>query len=603
VTKLNFIAVAIIMLITGFGFAGFGQQVDDEVQRWKELSQVQLYKSQNLDENHWVHLLLSPERMEVNGVEPTIDGGYILAGTCNLSRGQRHPFLIKLNQYGQLEWNNFLNDSRYEVFPWGIVNQMTSADDGSFALIGEFRDLFTPQSGLFMKILPSGEIESSRYYLRGSQGVKFKSIDSTNDGGFVFTGIYADLLQNQGEYGKLLVRKLSSDLSDQWHLIMDLDAIHLYKPSRIPTVTQTADNGYLVTMDTQTMREESTISSSEWPDLWLIKFSEKGDVEWQKTYGGLESEYTIQPGPHVFETPGGSIYLVGSSLSFYNQNGISTWDAWVLKLSPNGDIQWQRRYDGGSGDFIHTALMTQNNGLILGGGTHSNTGTDKEGSSFLLFQISPSGDIQWQRAYSYSEDSAEVIRTLCLTQDGGIAFAGSTGFSSDIMLMKVSETGDLNIPGCALTYPINLKAINTNIVPRDTSIKTKNIDNSFKEALFENIDVPFLQKTVCWNYVKPPMDVSLDQKFNRGLFGGEALNYVSWNPNPENSIFSVDEYRVYRKESNLGDASYELLASVPAGVYQYIDDDVLLEDKFDYMVTTVDSKGRESGWSNKATGN
>jgi len=431
--------------------------------------------------------------------------------------------------------------------------------------------------------------------------VNFESIDNTYDGGFIIAGNYVGMESYNNE--KLFVRKLSSDLSDQWHFIMDLEGVKRRLIS-IRTIIQTADKGFLVTMDTQNMEEEDSISGNKWPDLWLIKLSETGDIEWQKTYGGVESERMIHPGPYVFETAGGNIYLIGNSLSFYNSNGISTWDVWVLKLFSNGDIQWQRRYDGGKGDFANSALMTPENGLIICGSTYSSANTSKEESSFLLFKISPDGEIQWQRAYAYSEDSNEMIRTLCQTHDGKIVFVGRTGIFFDAVLMKVSETGYLNILGCTLKYLVDLKAINTNVVPKNTFVKKKEISNSSIQTHIENVDINFFKRTICWNFIKPPLDVSFEQEFNRGLFGGEALNYVKWNPNPKNSGFSVDQYLVYRKEFSLGDAGYELIATVPAGVYEYVDNDVLLEDKFDYVVTAVDTEGRESAWSrSKAKGN
>lgn len=66
---------------------------------------------------------------------------------------------------------------------------------------------------------------------------------------------------------------------------------------------------------------------------------------WAKTYGGTGGEgdfYNIQP------TFDGGYIASGITSSF----GAGSYDAWVLKLDSNGNIQWQKTYGGASYDGV-----------------------------------------------------------------------------------------------------------------------------------------------------------------------------------------------------------------------------------------------------------
>jgi hypothetical protein len=93
-----------------------------------------------------------------------------------------------------------------------------------------------------------------------------------------------------------------------------------------------------------------------------LKLDPNGDVQWQKTYGGPSGDgaYSIQ------QTTDGGYIVAGWTSSFGAGNG----DIWVLKLDPNGDVQWQKTYGGPSGDGAYSIQQTTDGGYIVAGAVY-----------------------------------------------------------------------------------------------------------------------------------------------------------------------------------------------------------------------------------------
>jgi fibronectin type 3 domain-containing protein len=76
---------------------------------------------------------------------------------------------------------------------------------------------------------------------------------------------------------------------------------------------------------------------------------------------------------------------------------------------------------------------------------------------------------------------------------------------------------------------------------------------------------------------------------------------VKWKKNSYNDNEAVEKYKVYRKQTNQGASAYKVRTTIPKGVYQYEDIGLSRDYKYSYVVTTVDTSGEESEYSNEAT--
>lgn len=89
------------------------------------------------------------------------------------------------------------------------------------------------------------------------------------------------------------------------------------------SIQQTMDGGYIVAGVTDS-------KGAGHFDAWVLKLDEKGNLEWDKTFGGSSKDdaFSIQ------QTNDGGYIVAGSTLS----KGAGDWDAWILKLDSNGDL-------------------------------------------------------------------------------------------------------------------------------------------------------------------------------------------------------------------------------------------------------------------------
>ena len=88
------------------------------------------------------------------------------------------------------------------------------------------------------------------------------------------------------------------------------------------------------------------------PDGLVVKLSSTGTIQWQKALGGSAAEnlLSIQPTPDGGYITSGLTYSNDGDVSGYH--GGDEADAWVVKLSSSGSIQWQKVLGGGTGcDF------------------------------------------------------------------------------------------------------------------------------------------------------------------------------------------------------------------------------------------------------------
>ena len=99
---------------------------------------------------------------------------------------------------------------------------------------------------------------------------------------------------------------------------------------------------------------------------------------------------------------------------------------------------------------------------------------------------------------------------------------------------------------------------------------------------------------------QPPINVLLKREINRSLFRQEAFHTISWSYNPDNNSLTIISYRIYRKEANKVNDSYQLIGTVSGDTFVYVDGYLDANKKYIYVVTSVESSGHESKFSSPA---
>jgi hypothetical protein len=149
--------------------------------------------------------------------------------------------------------------------------------------------------------------------------------------------------------------------------------------------------------------------------VFLTKFAGDGSLSWQRTFQGPE-QFRTDEGKGVAVTPDGSVYVTGQTVGVQG-------DVLLLKFSPDGALEWQRRWDGG-GRESGEALAVASDGavyVIVGGETGS---FGAGGDDAFLLQLDPGGRglacNTWGGPGSDHGDDVE------LAPDGTVVLGGTT---------------------------------------------------------------------------------------------------------------------------------------------------------------------------------
>jgi len=185
---------------------------------------------------------------------PTVDGGYLIAGTVNMkiygvpSPDDSDIWFIKTDAEGNKEWDKIYGGPADE---WTITKDIFQTSDGGYIANSMTCSYGVTSSSKWnvclQKLDGNGNELWNRTYGERNQGDTSWSMDTTSDGGFVFSAA-----KNH--------------------------------------------NGFAKPKD----------------DMWLVKTNENGNVEWSQTYGGDKTEraYGVQ------QTSDGGYILAGATASY-----------------------------------------------------------------------------------------------------------------------------------------------------------------------------------------------------------------------------------------------------------------------------------------------
>lgn len=175
-------------------------------------------------------------------------------------------------------------------------------------------------------------------------------------------------------------------------------------------------------------------------------------IEWQRCYGGSGIDYPIA----IKNDGNGGYVAIGFTSSTNgdvtgNHGGM---DFWVLKLAPDGTIQWQKALGGSNDDYGYSIALTFDGGYIVTGTTWSTNG-DVSGNhgdrDVWVVKLDATGNIQWQKTFGGS--SWEHARDIELTNDGGYIVVGvansnngdvtSNHGQGDVWIVKLDGVGNI----------------------------------------------------------------------------------------------------------------------------------------------------------------
>ncbi len=194
---------------------------------------------------------------------------------------------------------------------------------------------------------------------------------------------------------------------------------------------QLPDSGYIVLASSlsglgvdksDANRDPSGLTS----DFWLIRLDKYGNKIWDKTYGGSNSDIpsSLLVLPHGFVLGGTSSSPISGEKTD-SLRGVA--DFWVVAVDTAGQLQWDKTIGGLLSDQLNAITLTSDFNLMLSGWTLSGSGADKVSPSygdfdFWLVKLDLSGNFLLENTLGGL--LADNCYAMVATNDGGALLAG-----------------------------------------------------------------------------------------------------------------------------------------------------------------------------------
>lgn len=376
--------------------------------------------------------VLSTSTIPQMDLQQTSDGGYICVssssstdGDLTGAKGNQDVWVIKMNSTGTIEWQKNYGGTSDDIGT-GIMQ----TTDGGYIVSATSNSAdgdVTGSKGLndlwILKLDASGAIT----WQKALGGAAFENFSSsarqTADGGYIAACITSSTNGDvSGKHGSafydIWIVKLSTSGTLEWQKCLGGT-----DQEGTASVEPAKDGGYIVAGMTKSTDGDITTNYGQ-GDAWLVKLSATGTIQWQKTYGGTKADYF---GMAIPAADGGYIALGNTNSKDHDVTSThDTTEIWVVKTDDTGKILWQKTYGGAKYDAGYSIAQVADGHYLISGTTESGDG-DVSGlkgiSNTLLLNLYPDGSIRWSKVVGSAK--REFTSRARPTSDGGTILVSS----------------------------------------------------------------------------------------------------------------------------------------------------------------------------------
>ena len=312
-----------------------------------------------------------------------------------------------------------------------VTDSAATSDGGT--IIGGFTDngQFQNMDYWVAKLDNNNSIQWQKQ-LSANYNDEITSISQTADGGYLVAGSSpsiagGDKTESSKGFSDYWIVKLDAAGNKLWD--KTIGGNHY---DELTTARETADGGYILSGSSRSpVSGDKTLGSFGGDDIWLVKLRADRTIEWQKVFGGTGNETggalspTADNGYIILSTSGSG--ATGNKTDSSRGNK----DFWVFKVDANGNLQWQKTIGGSGEDLAAHVIQDRAGNYLIAGSSQSNQSFEKADNSwagthdYWLLKLSANGHILWQKTLGGTglDIASDVIQTL----DDGYIVAGRSG--------------------------------------------------------------------------------------------------------------------------------------------------------------------------------
>ena len=240
-----------------------------------------------------------------------------------------------------------------------------------------------------------------------------------------------------------------SDTTEIAHVLEFVETLGGSKNDAFNAVKATTDGGYIAAGYTQSNNGDILEKTNTSFDFLISKFSSEHILEWQKTFGGSDDDRAAT----IVQTLDGGFAVLGFAKSSdidVSANAGSK-DFWLLKLTSNGNLLWEKSFGFSGADYGTDLIETKEGGFLMTGvldvsasdgqGNAKSTATKHSGGDYWAIKTDHTGTLEWSRFFggSFTEVPLGILETD----------------AHNFVIIGSSDSNDFNISNSKGSYAVS----------------------------------------------------------------------------------------------------------------------------------------------------
>lgn len=335
----------------------------------------------------------------------TIDGQILLSGSTiqtnqqtvsSSNQNNGYDFhVLKMNQQGQPVWEKYFGGTQHD-----FLTATVSTQEGGFLLAGtsysdeglQKKNKQKGGSDIWLIRLDENGEEQWQKTLGTEIDEEAKSVIQTTDLGYFVAGTSQNKKGTFGSKDVLLVKL------DKNGKVVNQLYIGGKGLDEVEKIIPTKDGGALVgiysrssKMENGKLKIEKESSLDEEP---------KEDIIHKTDVGSSISTNTSNAQPNLSPS-----ILIPTTYQPKTTDNYGEGDFWLVKLSKDGKVEWEKSFGGKEDDHLRTLANTDIGFIIAGESRSGNSGNKKssikEGTDLWVIALNELGEEQWQKGFNF----------------------------------------------------------------------------------------------------------------------------------------------------------------------------------------------------------